>query len=272
MSIHTAAGRGRARGRRRRVVYVVGAESVERARVAAALGAVSDALLEVRALGEVPVKVTRESAAVVVLVESGHLDSFSISALRDFRLQDAATVLLLATSSRSRTAHQLAALARLGLDGLFAIDEGESLETLRLAAARHLANPLPWSVVHSVVPNAASEANGILAMCLRHGDRLLAVDNIAHWLQWDRKTIYRKVTAGGLRSIHDLINLGRLLHAAIRLDETQAPIGVIAHSLQFPSPSTLRRLAKRETGQTPKELRKLGAVNTTVAKLRTSLA
>ena len=272
MSIEAPSEREIAVRRQRRVLFIVGSESPQRTKVADAMRALPDDFREVRALNEVPLKTRRECTAVVILVDASTPEICSANALSVFRAHDAATVILLATHTGLRTAHEFAALARAGLDALYILDAVDSIESLRRAAAHYLANGLPWTLVQGVTPRGAEDAVRILSFCLRHGDRPHGGDHVARWLQWDRKTVYRKLKDRRLRPIGDLINVGRLLHAAIRLDRSAAPITTIARALHFDTPSSLRRLVKHETGCTPTQLRHRGAVKTTIAALRTHLA
>lgn len=253
--------------RPRRILCMVGGESPERSRIAGAVRVTSDDLRYAATLNDAGATIAREHAVTVGLLIDVGRNRCSPSEIRAFRAQDAATVLLLVTGSGSRTTHQLAALARAGLDGLFVVDGPDSLETLRGATARHFSNALPWSVVHKVMPIIASDADAILAFCLRHGDQPHHADAIAAWLHWDRKTIWRKLTSANFRPIHDLIDIGRLVHAAARLDERVAPIDMIARNLEIDT-STLRRLCERETGYSPTELRDRGALRTTTMSVR----
>ncbi|MGH7712347.1 MAG: hypothetical protein ACREOG_13740, partial [Gemmatimonadaceae bacterium] len=104
--------------RRRRAIYLVGGVSPQRARIAATVRALPDELRYAATLDDVTADLARETVGTVVLVDDGS-DVCSPTALRAFRMQDAATVILLATRAESRTAHQVAALARAGLDGLY---------------------------------------------------------------------------------------------------------------------------------------------------------
>lgn len=277
MSIEARSAREIAARRQRRVLFIVGSESPQRRQVADALRTLADDSREVLALSEVPLRTRRECSAVVILVDARLPEICSPHALSVFRAHDAATVILLAMCTGLRTAHQLAALARAGLDAFYILDGIDSLESLRRAVvARHLANALPWTLVHGVTPR---RADAILSFCMRHGDRPHSVDHVARWFQWDRKTIYRRLKDQRLRPVGDLINLGRLLHAALRLDRSRAPIVrsrapivTIARVLLFDPPSSLRRLTKRETRCTPTQLRDRGAVNTTIAAFRTHLS
>ena len=259
----------RVQGRQQRLVYVVGAATAERARLAADLRQIAHNVREVAVLHEVSETEIRHQRSVVLLVESDHANICSPDALKAFREHDAATAVLLASRSGSRTMHQLADLVRSGLDGLSVL-ELESFQEIRGAVARHLRFSIPRSLTDAVIPradssviNADSSVINIVGLCFRLGFARHAAEDIASWLQWDRKTIWRHLNQSQLRPIHDLLELGRLAHAAVRFDETFTPIGGIAENLQFDAAS-LRRLCKRETRMTPKQLRQHGALKTLV--------
>jgi len=257
-----------ARGHQHQIVCIVDGEVAERGQVARELIAQGHSVRHAAALSDVQLNVTRANATVVILVDGGRSDAFSAASLREFRSKDAASFVLLVTQPRARSLHELAAFARAGLDGAHIIHSPSGFADVCRDVSQRLASVLPWSVVHAVVPQTASDSVGILALCVRLGDRARTVNAIARWLQWDRRTINRKISEQRFRPIHDLINLGRLLHAATLLDRTMAPISVVARRLTFDSVSTLRRLCKRETGYSPTELRSRGAIRCTVAALR----
>jgi AraC-like DNA-binding protein len=254
--------------RKRRTIYVVGSKQLYRDKVAAVLAVVGDELRYCRNLAVVRASTIRENPSVAVLVDDGDPEVCSPASLRAFRSQEAATAIFLATSSHSRTLHELAAFARAGLDGAYLIDHKEDLDQLRRVAARHLTNALPSSLVHEVIPVASAEVQSLFTLCIRVGDRPHSADAIANWLQWDRKTVYRRLRDARQRPLHDLLNLGRLLHVALKLDDRSIPVSRIARHLSFANVSTLRRLCKRETGYTPRELRDRGAVRTVLAAIR----
>lgn len=253
----------RATHRRPRVLYVVGTAS-QREHVATAIASTADEVHGVEDLADV-VHGSGNASFTVVITVGGDRLAPSAEALRTFRSRDAASRLLLAMRPGSRTAHQLAALARAGLDDVSVIDTSESLEKLRRVIGRHLRTTLPPRVVGALVPNAGTEPGNVLGLCIRAGDRPHGVEDIARWLQWDRKTLHRKLAAQKLRSMREVLGVGRLLHAALHLDQSEATIGAIARYLQFKNPSTLRRLCDRETHLAPKVLRARGAIDTVLA-------
>jgi hypothetical protein len=252
--------------RNRRVLYLVGLESNHRTQIADFLRTLADDLLCVDSLGDVSLTVTRESAAVVILVDSLRSIASSAFSVKAFRSEDSATAIVLAARSGSRTTHELAAMARAGLDAICLTDEASGLTSLRQTAAKYLTHMLPWEVVHAVLPKLPGDALSILSLCMRLGHRPHSAEDVATWLQWDRKTIWRKLAGARIRPVHDLLEVGRLLHAAVRFDNSAAPITVIARSLHIDA-STLRRLCERETGHGPTRLRGLGAVTTTIATI-----
>jgi len=254
--------------RRSRVLYVVGADGPLRGRIEATVRSIPDELRSARALGDVQVQTMRESAGVVILADESDLDVCSVASLRAYRSQDSATPILLATQLHPRTLHQLSACARAGLDAFYIVDDPAALRTLAQVATRHLTHALPLQVVEAIVPSVSSEGDAIATLCLRAGHRPHSAEGVSTWLHWDRKTIYRKLAQQNLRPIHDIIGVGRLVHAALHLDESEASISSIARDLHFDSASTLRRLCGRETHCAPKELRTRGAIRTVVAMVK----
>ncbi len=251
--------------RSRRLIYVVAASTAQRKGIAETLLGVGDLCREVLGLKDVSIRDTRDSAAVVILVDDGISRVCSRDELREFRREDGATPVLLLSRESSLTMHQLADLTREGLDGLELFGAGLG-EELRRTVTRRLRNALPSSLVDGILPNNESIGRSILALCLRIGWSSPSVADVASWLQWDRKTIWRHLHESGLRPLHHLIDIGRLAHGAVRLDESQAKVGIIAQGLGV-DVATFRRLCKRETRLSPKQLQRQGAVQTLVERI-----
>lgn len=146
---------------------------------------------------------------------------------------------------------------------IFGLDSGDEL---RNAVALHLRHALPSSLVNAVAPRDDGSGKNIVSLYLRVGWSSHSVEEIASWLQWDRKTIWRHLHESALRPLHALLDIGCLAHAARRLDEGQAPIGLIAQSIDVDI-ATLRRISKRETGYSPTQLRRRGAVQTYIERV-----
>lgn len=245
--------------RRRRVVFVIGANPVERERVAEVVRKVADEVRRCDALGDVDLGIVSASASVLVLAPDATASPTLVAAIRRFRAEDPATSIVMCVRAHSRTPHVLARLARAGLDELTFIDQPDTAERLTREVGRRLASALPVALVRAVLPRTDHDAETYCAWCYRNAYRRLHVDSVADWFRENRKTVNRHLQAAALPPVHELISKARLLHTANRLDTSRSSIETSARLLEFGSASALAMFVKRQTRRSPSELRARGA-------------
>jgi len=210
--------------RRRKVVFVVGADELERARIAGGLRATAELVRACATLAEVDAALVRESAAVIVLVPGSTPTAVLVSAIRRFRETDAATAILVCVEAGRRTGHELATLARVGLDDVVEIDAVNASDGLNRDVSRRLTHSLPFELVRQVVPPVQQRAQAYCGYCMRQCFRDLKVSEVADWFQCDPTTANRWLRKAGLRSTEHVIDYGRSLHAAFWLDTRKASV------------------------------------------------
>lgn len=217
---------GGGRRRRTRVIFVVGSLSQERERVLAALRGMADQMRQWSALGEIDCAALKQSAGVVVIAVDPTPTKGIATAIREFRSSDPATALALCLRPESRSIHQLATLARVGLDVIVRIDEPAAPTRLRQVVSRALKQSLPVDLVRQVMPRVPEEPAAICGFCFRNAFLRLLVSDVAKWFSCDETTLNRRLRAVGLRSAEHIIDLARLLHAALLLDSTMEKVHV----------------------------------------------
>lgn len=270
LSIGVAGGGMGASRRRTRLAFVVGSTAVGCEGVAASLRGVADQVRQCATLSEVDPGVLSESAAVIVLVPDLTRTPLLVAAIRQFRIDDPATAMLLCLRHGSRTVHQLAALAQGGLDDFVLMDAPDTSERLRHEASRRLAYALPISLVRDLVSPVPHDAKRYCAWCYRNAYRGLQAGDVADWFWEDRATVNRHLRAAGQPRLHAMLAFARLLHVGYRLDTTISSIAAIATGFGFGSAPALGMLVKRVTGRSPADLRARGAVEAVARLIRES--
>jgi len=86
------------------------------------------------------------------------------------------------------------------------------------------------------------------------GDEELDANKAASMLNMSRPTLYRKLKQDGL-SYSEIVDEVKCRKAKEMLEQTQAPLSVIAYDLGFSEVSAFTRAFKRWTGQTPAQFR-----------------
>lgn len=256
---------------RRRLVRVVGPPSSRRADVVASLKRVAERVAVSETLEGATAEKEVNTVCTLVLVPESRVTGSLLDEVRDFRRGDRSSPLILVMQPARGTLHQLAALARAGLDELVLADHPTTYDELRRVVGRRMAHVLPEDLVHALVPRATPPAESICSWCHRHGFRPTHVDNVAGWFQLSRKTLHRWLAAANIPRLHRLISHGRLLHVAYHLDATAASVQAISRALGFTSPQSLGMLIKRETRVSPSGLRDSGAVEKVTQLIRAEL-
>lgn len=246
---------------RPKIVAIIGDAGLERARVTGMLRSVADQLLHFPALDAVDTQWLHDHSAVMVLLAMRTPTSSLISAVRHFRSFDPGSAIIICVNDSSQTLHQLAALARAGLDDMLFMSDPDTMDRLKREVARRLANALPVELIRQAVPEVNNDSTNYCAYCFRHGFRNLRVEQVADWFRCNVTTLNRHLRAAGLRSIEHIIDFGRALHAAHRLDATSAPIASIVRALEFPTAAAFSRDVRRWIGHSPSKLREIGASN-----------
>lgn len=246
--------------RKARLVFVVGGSKTECATIELAIRGVADEVRCCTTLREIDLNRVVQAASVIVIAPDD--SATQDDAIREYRLSDPGTPILLCNRLGSRTLHQLGALARAGLDSIVAVENPAAFDDLRREIAHRLWYAFPNSLVRVALRGVHhQEARAVCAWCYRNADRPLHVESVSTWFREDRKTIFRQLRAAGLPSLHNIIAIARLLHIAVRLDSTSAPIERIAVTLHFSSAYALRMLVKRATGRSASQLRSYGAIS-----------
>lgn len=246
--------------RRTRIVFVVGAVPLEREHTAALLRGIADQVGQFATSSEIDSTRTTEAASVIVLVPDDTPTIQLLDSIRQFRVDDPGTAMLLCLRPGDRTQHQLAAFARSGIDDLVLMDAPEAAERLRRDVAQRLKHALPVSLVRDVTPRVEHSARRYCAWCYRNAYRALHIHDVAEMFDEDPTTVKRHLGDAGLPGLHDLIACARLLYVGYRLDTTRASIKAISGALSFESATALDMFVKRATSLTPSELRERGAV------------
>lgn len=245
---------------RTRIVLVIGSDAVERERVAASLRGVADQVRQCATLSDVDASAVSESAAVIVLAPDAASTALLETALRPLRVGDSATAMVLCFRSANCTEHQLATLARAGLDEVVVMDLPGAMERLRREVTHRLEHALPIELVRRVDPQVEWQAHRYCTWCFRNAFRPLEVHSIADWFREDPTTVNRHLHLAGLRELSKMISSARLLHIANRLDSTSATIATISRILHFRDPSALSKFVRHASGYSPSHLRALGAI------------
>lgn len=258
-------------GRRRKVVFVVGAAAIERERVAATVRSRADVVRQCVTLSEVNAALIAESAAVIVIVREETPTPLLVSAIRRFHIDDPATAMLLCLRPSDRSVRELATLARAGLDDFVILGDPQTGDQLLTEVARRLKHAIPVELVRRVCPQVDDDPYTICTYCFRDGFRNLKVTQVADWWRRDPRTVNRQLTKAGLRSFEYIIDYARLLHVAYRLDDTPAGPGALARLLDYPSSSALANDVRHWTGCSPSALQSRGAIDTAVRLVRTGI-
>lgn len=251
-----------------RGIYIVGDSGPLRDAIIRALGPTSAQIECAANLVALEHAIARGGVGLVVMIDGPYGGAVSPDAVRRYRAVDPASIMILASVPGSRTFHQATAFARSGIDSMLVMDATRSPEPLIAAVRDHTGHVLPLDVARAVLSSRLPlDAATIAGLCLRLGYRRRCVHDVARRLTWDRKTIWRRLREARVRPLRDLLHVGLMVHAALRLDNSAAPAAAIADSLAI-DVSSLRRLFEREIHGTLSEVRRHGAVRTVLTCLR----
>jgi AraC-like DNA-binding protein len=101
-------------------------------------------------------------------------------------------------------------------------------------------------------------AQDVVRRAIDQGDAPQSVLQLAGAIGVPRKTMDRRLSKAIPLTARQLIAWGRLLAAAMQLEESTDPVDCISNELEFSSPSALRNLLQRYAAVTPTELRQRG--------------
>jgi AraC-like DNA-binding protein len=248
-------------------VWLVGGDHQARMSAAHLFTGAAQFVRHAESLSDVPSSAEWQRPSTVVMVDSARSAHATPAAIRTFREVEPLCVVVYCKTSMMPSTTQRAMLARAGLDAAFCIDSAEDTARLQRYVSRVLATGLPWPWARSIVTIRGDDAQLIHSLCIRRGHQPTTADSLSAWLQWDRKTIHRKLARAGYSSLRSSLSAGRLLHAAYVLDQYTVSVGMVARRLEFASVSTLHRLCVRLTGHAPSDLRAQGAIATALQAL-----
>jgi AraC-like DNA-binding protein len=135
-----------------------------------------------------------------------------------------------------------------------------------IASATHRARRHTMSVtLAGLVPPPVQAAAG---SAIERGHRPRSVRQLAAAVGVPRKTLDRRLGKAIRLTARQLIGWGRLLAAAMCLENPSATVSAVTAELEFASPSALRNLLQRYAGLTPTQLRQRGGADHLFDRLR----
>jgi AraC-like DNA-binding protein len=187
---------------------------------------------------------------------------------RHIRISTPAATIVVYCSLASQMARLLLEAGRLGVDrvALRGYDDLTRVVTDCLQEQRYA------RATDSILTRLELKNSGlapVLARIIRHAfEAPFGVEELAHDLGIDRKTLRNRLCAASLPSPAVLISWSRLFAAGWLLDESTQTVAVIGRALGFASTSALRGMLARYVHARPTELRQRGALDTIVAAFR----
>lgn len=169
---------------------------------------------------------------------------------------------------RSLDTQTLLAVARLGVHELIRQD-GDDLphalaHTIANASQRNVSTRIANELSDLVPPRVRP----VFEYALEHASEHLSREAVAAVFGISRRTLHNRLDESGLPSTREFLTWCRLLVASALLEQPGHTLDSIAGQLDFPDGGALGKTLKRYTHHGISELRRLGAVVTTMAAFR----
>lgn len=149
---------------------------------------------------------------------------------------------------------EMLALARAGVHGLMLRDVDDIGAALRHALLGALRVSAEEAVLREVGPMPET-GRSIMEYSVRRARERSSVVAAAHAIGVHRRTLVNRLSAAGLPGPREMLCWGRLLVASRLLEDGRRTVGLVADELGFPTDVALRKMLRRYTGLTARELR-----------------
>lgn len=215
---------------------------------------------------------TRGGIALTVVEAGGTTHDLAVRALRRVHEAFPQHPLIAWCDFKTIESHQLLDIARAGVQDIVR----HEFDELKRAFARIIATASQRAVSAQIAASLSDLVSGTLTpvfeYALEHADEHTDRDAVAAVFGISRRTLHDRLIARGLPPTRTFLTWCRLLVASALLDQPGHTLDSVAGQLDYSDGGVLGTTLRRYTGSGANHLRRLGALETTTAAFRASIA